>query len=315
MARKSATKNIYYLRASNEKQPFDIEELLKTIRRDRPTVGDTEVELGSGDILRIQHYRDEGKDKGCSIHIVAYTPGEKASTLLPKISSHEDYEDVYPAPEGKEYKDGECFLLLKNHHVMFCGHGISVSKATLYLSLLAKRGIEKHSQPVFDISPVSNIDKIKLLQEQGVKSISLSTNAYDLSIPEKKTQNRFKRILAAAANEVKALVEKDESLSEQKAREDLLVGLELKLDGNTRACEETQEYITDIAKEYIGDSDDGWHHFEIITRTGERIKPGNIRLQKTVRLEKTEKNISCYSAWEALTAYLVDIENGRLSEQ
>ncbi len=73
MARKSATKNIYYLRASNEKQPFDIEELLKTIRRDRPTVGDTEVELGSGDILRIQHYRDE----------------------------------------GKEYKDGECFLLLK----------------------------------------------------------------------------------------------------------------------------------------------------------------------------------------------------------
>mgnify|MGYP000692859792 CR=1 FL=1 len=51
----------------------DIEELLKTIRRDRPTVGDTEVELGSGDILRIQHYRDE----------------------------------------GKEYKDGECFLLLK----------------------------------------------------------------------------------------------------------------------------------------------------------------------------------------------------------
>lgn len=275
MARKSASKNIYYLRASNEKQPFDIEELLKTIRRDRPTVGDTEVELGSGDILRIQHYRDE----------------------------------------GKEYKDGECFLLLKNHHVMFCGHGISVSKATLYLSLLAKRGTEKHSQPVFDISPVSNIDKIKLLQEQGVKSISLSTNAYDLSIPEKKTQNRFKKILAAAANEVKALVEKDESLSEQKAREDLLVGLELKLDGNTRACEETQEYITDIAKEYIGDSDDGWHHFEIITRTGERIKPGNIRLQKTVRLEKTEKNISCYSAWEALAAYLVDIENGRLSEQ
>ena len=198
---------------------------------------------------------------------------------------------------------------------MFCGHGISVSKATLYLSLLAKRGTEKHSQPVFDISPVSNIDKIKLLQEQGVKSISLSTNAYDLSIPEKKTQNRFKKILAAAANEVKALVEKDESLSEQKAREDLLVGLELKLDGNTRACEETQEYITDIAKEYIGDSDDGWHHFEIITRTGERIKPGNIRLQKTVRLEKTEKNISCYSAWEALAAYLVDIENGRLSEQ
>lgn len=313
MASKSITKTVHFLRAKSDGSPFEIENKVKQARKLKPTVADSEIALGSGEIIRIQHYR-ENIDGGVMLHLAGYIPGEKASTILPKSRSHEDNEDTYAPPSGKEYKDGECFLLLRKHNVVFCSSGISVPKAALYLSKLFKACLFDDNDSKFDITSVGNLDKIKLLQQHGVSSVLLSANAYALSIPEKNATNPLSILLNNVSKELRALIEKDDSLTEQKAREDLIVNLELKLDGNTRASDAAKDYIESMATEYIDESDVGWGEFVIITQKGEKIKPGQIKLQKMVKLDRSDKSVSYNSAWEALENYLRDLEQGMLTE-
>lgn len=313
MASKSITKTVHFLRAKNDGLPFDIESKVKQARKLKPIGADSEITLGSGEIILIQHYRED-VSAGVFLHLARYVPGEKASTISPQSRFHEYNEDAYAPPAGKEYKDGECFLLLKKHHVIFCSNGIMIPKATLYLSKLFKACSPDSNDSKFEITSVGNLDKIKLLQQHGVSSVLLSANAYALSVPEKNANNPLSKLLNGVSKELRALIEKDDSLTEQKAREDLIVNLELKLDGNTRASDAAKEYIETIATEYIDESDVGWGEFVIVTQKGERIKPGQIKLQKMFKLARSDKSISYTSAWQALEEYLSDLEQGKLTE-
>lgn len=126
------TKTVYYLRARRDDQPFDLQSIAKKARKKKSTCDATEIELGGGDVVRIQHFSNS--NGRTLMHLTRYVPGVQASTLQPKATTAEDDEGAQPPPKGKEFKDGDCFLFLKDHHVLYCGHGISKSKASLYLS-------------------------------------------------------------------------------------------------------------------------------------------------------------------------------------
>lgn len=314
MAAKTTTKKVYYLRAFNNKKPKDLQALIEKTRVKKPTVGATEIKFGVGDIVRIQRYK-ASKGVGVFLQLSRYVPGEKAPTLQPKAKATEDQEGTQPAPAGMEFKDGDCFLLVSKHHVMYCGHGIYVPKASQYLKQLFKDSGVDSNQLEFELSPTTNLDKLKLLQEHGVKSILLSSNAFDISLPNKLRKSWISRSLGKISDELKALAEKDESVAEQKAREDLLVKLELRLDGNTRAAHDAQEFIEDIAETVLDDVEAPISEFAIVTQKGETIKPGTIRLQKGYKVSVQDRSVSHVEMWESLESYLNDIKQGNLLEQ
>ena len=172
MVRETARKTLYYVRSLNGKTPVDLQSLINKARTKFPTVADSEIKLGSNDIIRIQHFKSD--TSGVFVHFVRYVPGEKAPTLSPKVRRPEDNGGAESAPAGKEFKDGDSFILANRHNVIFCGHGVSVQKTVLYLSLLFdKTGIRKEDQK-FELKPASNIDKLKLIQEHGVRAIRFS---------------------------------------------------------------------------------------------------------------------------------------------
>ena len=182
MTVKTTTKKVYYLRAKDDNKPKDLQALIETARASKPTVADSEIKFGVGDIVRIQHYK-ASKSLGAFLHLTRYVPGEKAPTLQPKASTTEDNEGTQQAPSGKEFKDGDCFLLVSQHHVLYCGHSIHLAKATQYLSRLFESCQIDEALRRFEVSPVTDLDKIKLLQKHGVRSILLSSNAFDISLP------------------------------------------------------------------------------------------------------------------------------------
>lgn len=313
MASDKATKTLYYLRARRDGEPFDLQAIMARARRRKSNCGATEVELGGGDVVRIQHYSVAGGRM--RLHLSRYVPGIQASTLQPKATSAEDDEGAQAPPRGKEFKEGDCFLLIKDHHVLFCGHGISKQKTTLYLLQLFRAANLYDETSGFDLVPASNIDKLKLIQDHGVKSVQLAVSAFELSLPEARRKNWISKSLGKLGDEFSALINKDQSIAEQKALEDLIVNVEVRLDGNTHAVQGSQDFIENLAESVLEDDDSPINEFLIVTQDGEQITSGAIRLQTRISVETKDNSVSHNSVWAELGTYFDQIAQGNLLEK
>lgn len=307
------TKTVYYLRARRDGQPFDLQSVIKKARKKKSTCAATEVELGGGDVVRIQHYI--ARNGRTHLHLTRYVPGVQASTLQPKATTAEDDEGAQPPPSGKEFKEGDCFLLVMDHHVLYCGHGISKSKASLYLSQLFREAGLHDESSSFELVPASNLDKLQLIQDHGVKSIQLAVGAFDLSVPKAHRSGWVANVLGTLGDELTALISKDQTLVKQKALEDLIVNVEVKLDGNTRAIQSSQDFIEDLAETVLDDNELPVSEFSIFTQKNERITSGEIRLQTGVKLETKDNSVSHNSAWSEMGLYFDQIAQGNLLEK
>lgn len=310
MAARKTHKMMYYFRAVNEGRKVNLQALLLEAKRKKRSIGSTEITFGAGDIIRIQR-QSSRPGTGHAIQLSRYTPGERAPTLKPS----QDIEGTQKAPSGFEFKDGDCFLLMKAHNVLFLGLGITHQRANAYLLSLFKECGFDAKKRLFTLKPATNIDKIKMLQQDGVRSIELSTNAFALSIPKDKRKGWFSKGLGKLSDELKPLIAMDESISEQKAREDLLVDLELRLDGNTRASTDAHQLLEDIAEDLIDEPSVQVSNFQIVTQKGGRIGAESVRMQMPCKLTIVNKSASPSEAWEAMDYYLEELESKNLHEQ
>jgi len=308
------TKTLYYLRARRDGAPFDLQSIISRARRKRNNCAATEITLGGADVVRIQHY--SGAGGRVRLHLSRYVPGVQASTLQPKATTAEDDEGAEPPPKGKEFKDGDCFLLIKDHHVLYCGHGISKSKACLYLSQLFREAELHDESSGFELVPASNLDKLQLIQDHGVKSIQLAVGAFDLSLPKARRTSWVAKSFGTLGDELAALISKDQSLTKQKALEDLIVNVEVRLDGNTRAIQSSQDFIEGLAETVLNDVNEmPVSEFTIVTQKNERITSGEIRLQTGVKVETKDNSVSHTSVWGEMGTYFDEITQGNLLEQ
>ncbi len=313
MAQQQARKTAYYMRALNQQRGVDLEALIKKARRKFPNVGDSEIELGENEFLRLQHYKSD--NSGTLVHIARYVRGEKAATLKPRAKAAEDNGGVQAAPDGQEFHDGSSYLLVRKHNVIFCQHGITASKCERYLTaLFDKAGVKKEDRN-FDFMPASNVNKLKLIQQHGVRSLDLSVCAFGASIPKNQRADWWSKVFGEAVDEFRALMEKDDDAAQQKALEDIIVNLSVKLDGNSRAAIQSQKFIEKVAESVVEDKDADLPEFSIITKDGERITSDAIRMQHSFNVPKLNGSISCQNVWEGLGDYMQELVAANLLEQ
>jgi len=305
------TKNIYFLRAFYGNNPVDIESALKRAREKQPNVGDTEIESADGEVLRIQ--RGLPLDNPNFFHIVKYAPGELAPTIERHVEKPEGDEDAQQAPKGREFKDGECFIMVKKSNVLFLGHGVTSQRAESYLRELFNTCLFKKRFRKFEMEPVANIDKVKLMQDQGVKSIKLSSCLYNLEVPDIENNTIFSRFGGFIKDQMMAAIQKDDSFSELKAAEDLIVNLELKLDGNTRAGPDAKGFIDNLANTAV-DDDNLLSGFIIETRTGVPISPTEVRLHQKTTFTIDNKSLSFVYVQSAMKDYMEKLSELNLLE-
>jgi len=307
-------KTIHYLRARRENRPFDLQSLVKRARKMKPNCVDNEIELGGGDVVRIQHYRVASG--GVRLHLTRYVPGEQAATLRPKVAAPEDDEGAQPPPENREFKDGDGFLLIQGHHVLYCAHGILPGKAALYLTQLFRATDLYGQADGFELVPASQLDKLRLIQDHGVKSIQLSASAFDASIPPARQRTGWvSKTFAMLRGELAGLNEQEELPGEQRTLEDLVVNLEIKLDGNMQAVQGAQDLIETLAESILDEDDLPVSGFSIVTQKNERITADQIRLQTSVRVTKQANSVSHNSVWEAMETYFEHLTQGNLLER
>jgi hypothetical protein len=156
---------------------------------------------------------------------------------------------------------------------------------------------------------------LNLIKEHGVRSVELSTNAFDMSLPNANRKNWVSKTLGFFGDELNALVKKDKTTIEQKELEDLLVSVEVRLDGNTRAVQGAQNFIEELAEGVLFEKDASISEFAIVTQQNERITSCDIRLQTSINVERKDNSVSHNSAWSQLSGYLDELTAGNLLEQ
>lgn len=156
---------------------------------------------------------------------------------------------------------------------------------------------------------------MQLIQDHGVKSIQLAVCAFDLSLPKSGRNNWITKSLGSLGDELSALISKDQSLGQQKALEDLLVNVEFRLDGNTRAAQSSQDFIEDLAETVLDDDETPVSEFTITTQKNEQITSSAIRLQTGIKVDTKDNSVSHISVWAEMGVYFDQISQGNLLEQ
>lgn len=302
-------KRIYCFRVINPKGGLvDCSAALIDIS-DKLNIGQTEISMFE-DVVRIQRFRDS--PVGRLYHLARYSPGSHSSTLTPKAVGKLDDEGVLGAPAGKEIKTGECYVLVNAHNVLFCGHGLTHQKCASYFFQLMKS--QRYQLDPIKFHASSNIDRVALLNAQGAKSIRLNVNAYKLSLP-KQDGGWFDGVLSSVGEEVMALIGKDPNRSQEKSLQDMIVALEIGLDGNSRATVESQSTITDLANEILSDDDSPVDSFTILTRDGTPITSDDVKLHSSINVEKNGTSVNHVEVWDAMVRYCGQLKNQKLLEQ
>lgn len=313
MATNTIYKTAYYLRCRKDKNPFDLENIIQRARVNKPSIAETEILLGDSEILRIQRYTAD--TDGVYLQIVRYIPGEAAHIILPHSEKQNDDEESFSPPTGKEYKDGDCFFLIKKHNLIFCSHGISIQKAAVYIDLFLKTAGIGENERSFNIAPASNLDKIKLLSNHKVRSIELGCSAFYASLPSLQQSGLINKFFSGLYNSFAPLIEKDDTPAEQKALEDLLVNVEFRIAGNTRAEESSKKIIKEMAELVISDETEELSGFAIYTQNNERITPSDVRLHSKFKVTREGRSVDQNGVKNAMISYFKELTQENLLEQ
>jgi len=311
------SKTLHYLRSVHDGQPQNIEASVRIMLRRRRVCKDTELDPGDPgeqSIMRVQHRQASTSRKPVLLHLVNYVPGEKAATIDPDPEGAEDNGDAERPPKGKEFKAGECFMLVKDADVLFCASGITQAAARHYLvKLFAACGVEQELCQ-FELRPAADLDRLAIIRERGVSSIQLGSVAYEASrklLPRNQSMSR--RLLKSISDQVSALLAKDDTVLEQRVMEDLIVNVELKLQGNSYADIEAQRSIDQVAIALLAEEHDN-QGFTIVTRDGNRLSDLSVRLHKRIKVASSNNSVEHGSVWNSLSAYYDELHEGKLLE-
>lgn len=320
---KKTTKTIHYLRAQQAHDLFNLETALRTILSAAPTAQETQIEQ-DGQITQIMHRNPDPKNTegnsigGLLIHIGSGTKDEHIRTMKNEPEQQDDNGGTQAPPSGYSFLRKEAFLYIVGHHVIFCGHGFLQAPAVAsYLSSLSRKLQESAPNVVrfyIEFKAVGNCDTLALIRQHGVKSILLDASVYQLSI-SRLYQNSHSTI-AKALSKVGSVFTSELSDKELDAQSDVHINLEVLLNGNSRASAEAQSLMKEQAEKIIDDETVN-QGFSITTQQGEVIKPADVKLSKSVKIQRYEEANSLLpnSACAAISEYFLELQHRKLTEQ
>lgn len=234
---------------------------------------------------------------GCFLHLVAETPGDHASTLA---MADEDKEgsDVAtaPPPQGSEFMDGDLFALVKGNDVCLCASALRDAAIALYCQELFRKSRRDAVATQFDLQKIADVDKMKIIQAEGVKEIEIRATLYAATTDYLKRKTEAAGAIGAVGKHLKAVFWPEGQVQ----KDNLQVGITLRADGRMKAGKALgAKRLKTIAEDVVGDDDD----YVIHTKKGQRISRSEVYVRQRVDIERHGKSVKRDAAWDALTAF------------
>lgn len=261
-----------------------INDTFKTPAERRAIAGDRAIECRG---FRIE-------DNVIGIYLVGYVPDD-AVGIVPHNA--EDLS-LLPPPDNADFLDGELMALVSDETIIVCRLGLYEGALNSYVQLLGpKAGLDKEDAH-FIFKNRTDIDKLKMIQDDGVASIRFEGAANQASVDYATagTSGFIDTLVGSVWDEIQALTYADKKTTRD--TENLKVEVYLKFDKRSGTAID-QEEIKEVA-EQIADADDG---FEIMTLSGRRITPIDVLLNKKINVKRYGKSVAFNEVFAEMLKY------------
>lgn len=257
----------------------------------------------------------EPSDQGFCMHIASYVP-HQATSLVP-FPSRASVKNTTPQspPDKHNYLEGDIFVVIRGNHIVLCPSGARESVAISYMTHALRRSGKDKLITHFSVEPVVSIDKLKIIQQEGVKKIALNASLYEASTDYLERKTTKMTLLNGLATEVLTLFAKDndDRLKGVGEFENLSVRVEISFDSRKRGGEIGRERLERTAEKVILDNEDDG--FQIITGSGKKFAPNSIRINESVGLSVFGNSVEREKAWDSLKKYLDSLHESGALEQ
>ena len=315
------TKKFYYRRVSwQSKDKSTLEKMLKNAHSQFKTAGERTFLKTDGEVQGAS-YKIEDKHRGIYLHIGVCKPGESASVIDGDKTLAESNTDEHPAPEGKEFLDGEIFAYVRKNHIIFCTTNLQETILKFYLrKILGKCGFTAIEQTL-ELHSIARTNTIKMIKNEGIKSIDLNMSLYDASMLRlEKKEKKSHGLYTALVDQLETIFAQDPDHATIEEMENVNVKLSLTFDGTeAHRNRKKQEFgivgkkhlelaASEIINDYDPDSDLN-ENFVILTNEDNKIYPSQIQVSTKIKVNKIGKSVSKIDAWKHLRIYYNDLKS------
>lgn len=320
MSTNKLPKILHYFRSWQDNQVINLENIVSQMLSLAPLANDTQI-IDNEITKRIQHRDGPEGSKGLFLYL-SYAPKDEHMRTMNNIAdSKNDKGGTSAPPGGQTFVTKEAFLHIRQHDLLFCGNGMRIENVETYFnSLNNKLRSNNEELPYLNLSlrPVVNCDKLKLINQHGVRYIAINASAYELSLRDINKNTGRQSWIQKGINRIGEIMSKDIAEEDCNAKEELQVNISLKLNGNTRASAVAHETILKEAQDIIESSSTrDSHDFEIITQKGEVIKSSEVKISKQhVRIQRLGQSngLLPYDAYQKLQEYYLELEQLNLTQ-
>lgn len=288
-----------------------LEQYLKIAHSKFKTIKQRTIKLHGYPVIECRNYKsDDGV--GIFMHLASYNPGEEASIVRrAENDSSSDVETILP-PNDAEFMDGDMMVFVSKNNVILCATNVHEKTAERYMSKFVEKAEIDKVCSEFTLEKIGNINKLKIIEQHGVKSVSLNASIFDASLEYTKRKTVSSKINGSVMDELKALVLKDWGKDEVDRAENLNARIVLSYDTRKKKAALGRETLESMATKIVDENDDG---FTIETRTGVKIRHDEIAVRKTVSLPRHGKSVWRDDAWKALKQYYNELKSSGTLEQ
>lgn len=255
-----------------------------------------------GEFLTGVAWKNEtGKTYG---HVVQWAKDRATSTVEdPSPVLVETDTAELPPPEGKQYVGGDIMFLATGDHLLLCPSGAREAVIHYYLQAAADSLGFGDKYGCCSLEAVADIDKVRLIQREGVKSIRLDSSLYEATMlyeEERRERESPKTVIFRNLGRVlKNLLAEDLGLPEITDKENVNVKLEISYDSRKKGGELGKQRIKELAREVVEEEEDEGG-FRIVTTEGKMIRAESLNMKYSLPLQASGNTVYRGAAWEAL---------------
>jgi hypothetical protein len=306
-------KTLNYRRAAwvDENTTMSLEHYIKQMDDKLQTVNEKTISRGDGQHIKIAKLKLNNIG-GVFMHIVTDTPGEDAS-VVPHNSDCETEIDMATteAPDKFEFMDGDAFIYVRRNDVVICTTNLRDGGVSSYLQALFRRARLSNNSTQFTLLKVANVDKINMINSQGIKEIDLRTTVSKAAMDFSRRKHQTQTIAGAAARHVKAIFGKPNDVTQDA----LSISIIIKTDYRVRKQLALGEKMIDKLAINLIESQEDDDEFLITTKTGQTISRNEISVKSIASINASGKTVERERAWDKLQEFFNSLKESGITEQ
>lgn len=316
--RRMATKRVRLLRAKYGKSASASTTLQSNVSAALKALIDLDgTSLADSDHGFMRINRNQVTNGIMELKITSFMPQELATTVPIKLKGAVAPEASASAPINQAFKTSEYFALIKGNYIVGVGDGLRIEAISRYLSNLSIHAGMPANHAAFEVTPVPNVDKLKVIQKEGIRSIELDATLHaatlQFNVQDKRLRGPFVNALRSLKDGADALVGKNKSAELMDHLGSIEVKLEIKVAGGLSGPVVAREYIQKAATEILAEKTvlrSESVNAKFITSKGTPVSLDDVVIGEQVRLPRRdhENSLRDLETWSALWTFLKKIQ-------